>query len=293
MERRFAESDPTDCGAEQEWIVEHPLGPRVLGVTRAWVTEPQEAHTETVWILRDITDEKRLAEERAAARRTNALAEIATLLAHEIRNPLGSLEMFTGLLADATEEQPEARQWVNHLQAGLRSLSATVNNVLQFHSRPNTVRVPTDLDRLLRETAEFLTPLARQRGMQIVLENDLGRITIGVDPHCLQQVFYNLALNAFRSMTPGGYLTIRVSAAQESPVPGVRIEFEDEGVGIAEENLDRIFEPGFTTNAGSPGLGLSVCKKVMEQHGGEIRVRSVRQHGSTFTAVLPLSGGTE
>ncbi len=108
--------------------------------------------------LRDISDEKRIAAEREAGRRSHALAEIVTVLAHEIRNPLGSMELFAGLLAGATEEMPEATQWVMHLQAGLRLLAATVNNVLQFHSQPCGELLPVRLDRLLRDTTEFLGP---------------------------------------------------------------------------------------------------------------------------------------
>ena len=70
----------------------------------------------------------------------------------------------------------------------------------------------------------------------------------------------------------------------------MQVEFQDEGRGLPEELLDRIYEPGFTTTSGSPGLGLAVCKKVVEQHGGEIRVRSKPQQGATFSIVLPVAG---
>ncbi len=73
----------------------------------------------------------------------------------------------------------------------------------------------------------------------------------------------------------------------------MQIDFEDEGNGIEASQLEKIFEPGFTTKAGSPGLGLSVCKKVIEQHGGSICVESHRQLGTTFSIFLPVSGGTE
>ena len=96
---------------------------------------------------------------------------MATLLAHEIRNPLGSLELFAGLLADAAATQPDLRRWTDHIQAGLRSLSATVNNVLQFHSQPAPQLTAVNLGRLMRESVEFLRPLARQAGLRIELQN--------------------------------------------------------------------------------------------------------------------------
>src|SRR5204862_3792673 len=115
------------------------------------ISEPSGVSADTIWIVRDATEQKRLAREREAARRSLALAEVATVLAHEIRNPLGSMELFTGLLADATAHLPETRQWITHLQAGLRGLSATVNNVLQFHSHPVVQLLPADLTRMLPE----------------------------------------------------------------------------------------------------------------------------------------------
>ena len=276
--------------SEQEWPQQTSAGNRVIGILRANISENSEGASDNIWIVRDITEEKKLAAEREAARRSHALAEVATILAHEIRNPLGSMELFTGLLADATEHMPETRQWMTHLQAGLRSLSATVNNVLQFHSQPAAQLAAIELDTLLSETLDFLQPLARQRGQSVRFENAIGKVATQADGNRLKQVFLNLALNAFRAMPPGGALTVRVGWAPQFPEGAVQVEFQDEGRGLPEELLDRIYEPGFTTTSGSPGLGLAVCKKVVEQHGGEIRVRSKPQHGATFSIVLPVAG---
>jgi len=102
----------------------------------------------SIFILRDVSEAGRLAEERDKLRREQALAEMSAILAHEIRNPLGSLELFAGLLAGAGLS-PECHGWVEQVQAGLRTLAATVNNVLHFHSLPAPERVPTDLGQLL------------------------------------------------------------------------------------------------------------------------------------------------
>lgn len=93
-----------------------------------------------------------MAGEREAARRSLALAEVATVLAHEIRNPLGSMELFTGLLADATSQMPETRQWVTHLQAGLRALSATMTNVVDVYINYLRRKVDSGYDRALIRT---------------------------------------------------------------------------------------------------------------------------------------------
>lgn len=293
IDRLLAESSSKAAASEREWSIEDPAGTRFLGITEAYVLDKDGFTSETICTLRDVTQEKRLAAEREKSRRNQALAEIATVLAHEIRNPLGSLELFAGLLADSTAATSEASQWVGQIQAGLRTLAATVNNVLQFHSQPCPEAIPTHLDRLLRETIDFLAPLARQRGMQIRFNNRAGKVLLHADPHRLQQVFLNLALNAFRAMTPGGWLILNVSWATPGENPVVQIEFEDQGVGIGEEQMEKVFDPGFTTHAGSPGLGLSVCRKVIEQHGGSIRLHSAPRLGTTFTLTLPAAGDLE
>jgi two-component system sensor histidine kinase FlrB len=270
--------------SDWEWASE---GDRAIRITQAQVNGG-EGGEDTVWLLRETTQEKRIAAENERAKRNQALAEIATVLAHEIRNPLGSLDLFAGLLADSTPAGSEASQWISHIQAGLRTLSATVNNVLQFHGQPTLGRVPTRLDRLMRETVDFLAPLARQRGMQIRLQNRAGKVTLDADANRLQQVFLNLALNAFRAMSPGGWLIVTLAKMSASR-PEVQIDFEDQGMGIPEEAMARMFDPGFTTHPGSPGLGLSVCKKVMQQHDGAIYAHSEPRLGSTFTLTLPVS----
>jgi len=284
---------PTDSFfLEQEWTSPASAGIRTIGILRANISDVPETAGETIWIVRDKTEEKRLAADREMARRSHALAEVATILAHEIRNPLGSMELFTGLLADATAHLPETRQWVTHLQAGLRGLSATVNNVLQFHSAPTKQAVPIELDRLVTETMDFLQPLARQRGQQILVENAAGKVSANGDGNRLKQVFLNLSLNGFRAMPPGGKLSVRLGWAPQFPGELVQVDFKDEGRGVPAELLERLYEPGFTTTAGSPGLGLAVCRKVVEEHGGEMRVVSKPQHGATFTVFLPAMGVT-
>jgi signal transduction histidine kinase len=276
-----------DASQEQEWIVEGSRDQRTLGVTRAWF-QAKESGGDSILILRDLTEAKQLERERETSRRAQALAEVATLLAHEVRNPLGSLELFAGLLADALAGQDELQTWINHVQAGLRSLAATVNNVLQFHSQPPSQLLPVDLLRLLKETADFLRPLAMQKMMHIDWRPPVAPVYILADPSRLQQAFFNLALNAFRAMQAGGTLSISASEIEVDSHLAATVVFADEGSGISAENLGKIFEAGFTTQASSPGLGLAVTRKVIEQHGGQIKVESHVGIGTTFTLVIPI-----
>jgi two-component system sensor histidine kinase FlrB len=228
-------------------------------------------------------------QERESLRRRQALAEMSAVLAHEIRNPLGSLELFAGLLADA-HLATEPQQWVEHLQAGLRTLAATVNNVLQFHSQPPPGFGPTDLGALLDWLELFLHPLAQRAHVRIERITSLHGVGVAADRHRLEQVLLNLALNSFQFMPGGGVLRISGGPGLPAEGRGPWLEMADTGSGIAVENLERAFDPGFTTRPGSPGLGLAVCKTVMEQHGGSIRVANGAGLGTTFTLEFPLSG---
>jgi signal transduction histidine kinase len=227
-----------------------------------------------------------LEETQSKLRREQALAEISSVLAHEIRNPLGSLELFAGLLAES-DLSPDCRNWVEHVQAGLRTLAATVNNVLQFHSRPEPDRSPVDLGQLLGWARDFFLPLARQSRVALSLQNHLSGVFFLADRHGLEQVLLNLVLNSIRALPGGGWIEIG-----GRPVPNgeaVVLTVSDTGPGIPAEQLPSIFEPGFSTRAGSPGLGLAVCRRIVEQHGGNISASTSRGCGARFTVIFPLN----
>jgi signal transduction histidine kinase len=256
-----------------------------IAVRHAWL-EPNQPHATSVFILRDISEAKKLERDRENLRRQQALVEMSALLAHEIRNPLGSLELFAGLLAEAHLEG-ESQRWIEHVQAGLRTLSATVNNVLHLHNTPQPECAPTDAGQVLDWAYEFLLPLARQARVELQMINGLRGVSIHADRHRLEQVLLNLALNALRFMPGGGWLSIR---GADLGANGVEITVHDTGPGIAPDDLPRIFEAGFSTRPGSSGLGLAVCQRILEQHGGTIGVESRLGGGATFWFRLP---GTE
>jgi two-component system, sensor histidine kinase FlrB len=270
-------------GEEQELALAAAPGvdPVWIAVRHAWL-EPNHADSPSVFILRDVSEAKKLEQERERARenvrRQQALVEMSALLAHEIRNPLGSLELFAGLLAEAKLED-DSRRWVEHIQAGLRTLAATVNNVLHLHSTPQPECDPIDLGQLLDWAYEFLLPLAKQARVELQVVNGLRGVVASADRHRLEQVVLNLALNAFRFMPGGGWLSIR---GRDLGAGGVEISVQDTGPGIAPQDLPRIFDAGFSTRPGSSGLGLAVCRKIVEQHGGAISVESRVGRGAAF-----------
>jgi len=242
----------------------------------------------SIFILRDVSEGKRLLREKDKQRREQALAEMSAILAHEIRNPLGSLELFAGLLAGAGLSQ-ECRQWVEHVQAGLRTLAATVNNVLHFHSLPAPQRALIDLGQLLDWAGGFLVPMARQARVEICLRNHLHGVWFAADRHRLEQTLLNLVLNALRAMPGGGWVEISGCRVNDGEMATAVISVSDTGPGVLEGDGTRIFEPGFSTHAGSPGLGLAVCRKIVEQHGGRLAAGNRAGAGASFTLIFPLA----
>ena len=229
---------------------------------------------------------RELEETHAKLRREQALAEVAALLAHEVRNPLGSLELFVGLLAES-ELDGERREWVERVQTGLRTLAATVNNVLHFHSLPQSARAPVDLGQLLEWARDFFLPLARQSRVVFSLQNQVAGVLLDADRHRLEQVLLNLVLNAMHAMPGGGWIELGGRKTEDGRA--VALSIADTGPGILPEHRARIFEPGFSTRSASPGLGLAVCRKIVEQHKGTITVASPPGRGAIFTLTFPLT----
>lgn len=263
-------------------------------VTVRYSTALQKADSESgtgsqvILICRDTTAYKAAEQERESSRNLVALAEMSTVLAHEVRNPLGSLELLVGLLAGDSGLSEDSKQCIQHLQAGVRSLSAVVNNVLRFHSAGTSNLQPTKLSDALRSATNFVQPLARQSGVALNLQLTVGDLEIAADAGELQQVILNLVTNALRHTSAGG--SIKVAARPETQGEGLVavIEVTDTGSGIRAEDLPRIFEPGFTTSQQSPGLGLTVCQRIVEQHHGTIAAYSQPGQGTTFLMEFPV-----
>lgn len=233
---------------------------------------------QSMWILRDVTANKNAEQEREAARNAMALAEVSAILAHEIRNPLASMELFAGLLI---EDPEQSSVWVSHLRVGIRLLSATVNNVLSLHGGSSAALVPIELSACVRDGVEFVRPIAEQAGVRL---RCLGkeRLRIEGNENQLRQVLLNLICNAIRHTPAGGDVTVTTRGGGDKGGRRAVVEVRDTGSGISEQQMESVFEAGFSARGDTPGLGLAVCRRLVESHGGEIRVRSRVGRGSTF-----------
>jgi len=289
-------ASPSSSGSEHEFCIQEGGNKRWLAVRLARVPLPRAGANQgpqppsglTVLICRDTTAQHEVERTREASRNMLALTETSAVLAHEIRNPLASLELFAGLLAGDSQMGSESRQWVSHVQAGIRSLAVIVNNVLHLKTRvaPQLSRIK--VSEILRGAADFVRPLANQAEVRLVVEDRSGGVELAADPNSLQQVLLNLAGNAFRHSFAGGQVTLSASTESMQGAPWVVIQVADEGEGIPAERIPQIFEAGYSTRQG-PGLGLAVCRHVVEQHRGSIAVASQPQQGAIFRLEFPVA----
>ncbi len=290
--------DPRAGDGEQEFSVAGAGGKRWIEVRKRRLyagQEPAQAAQrwrQTILILRDVTAHKQAEQERERARRATALAEVAAMLAHEIRNPLASLELFAGLIAESENVSlgggPELR-WISHMRAGIRSLSGTVNNVLSFHGAGFPALTPLNIAAALESSVEFVRPIAEQAGISLGFEAETVEVKVLGNASGLQQVVLNLVSNAVRHTPKGGLVRVALGllAGCVDRPSRVRIEFSDSGSGICPEQLVEIFRPGFSGSGNTSGLGLAVCGQIVRQHGGDIRVSSKLGCGTTFYVELP------
>lgn len=244
----------------------------------------EAAWLRSIWILRDVTATRNAEQEREAARRATTLAEISSILAHEIRNPLASLELFAELIA---EDPGAAAQWIAHLRAGIRTLSGTVNNVLSMNGESNLRFARLELSPCVQSAVEFVRPVAEQANVALSFVPAADALVIQGNEDGIRQIVLNLTCNAIRHTAAEGRVEVRAWREARQTGRVAVVEVRDTGCGIPAAQIGRLFEAGFSGTGETPGLGLAVCQRLMRQHGGAIRVSSRLNEGSKFQLEFP------
>lgn len=272
-----------DSGCDKRWLA---VGHRALaGTTDSSEATGRNDRLQSIWIIRDITASKQAELEREAARRATALAEISTILAHEIKNPLASMELFAGLI----EQEPgDASQWIAHLRAGIRALSGTVNNVLRLNSESRLRLTPIRLPACVESGVEFVRPIANQAGVTLSFAERETAIQVLGNEDAIRQIILNLVSNAIRHTAPGGSVVVSMRTLRLADASRARVTIKDTGCGIPESVLARVFDAGFSATGETPGLGLAVCRRLVAQHDGEIRITSQVNEGTSVQLEFPI-----
>ncbi len=248
------------------------------------VTEKlQQSHErleQTVLTLRDELGEKNRLLERK--NRLAALGEMAAGMAHEIRNPLGGIQLYASILAKDVSDRPQSLQVVRKISEGVKRLEALVSQVLQF-TREMPVNVARmDLADVVDQSLELAAGQIQAKCLRCQVEGPRP-MPVQADPLLIGQSLLNLVLNAAEALDEGGTLSVRFGAAERGEdSQQFYLVVQDNGPGIPPAILDRIFNPFFTTKETGTGLGLAIVHRVVEAHGGTIRVSNVETGGARF-----------
>ncbi len=242
-----------------------------------------------VMLVRDLTRSRREAEENLESERLNALTLLAAGVAHEIGNPLNSLDIHLQLLERRLRRLPAATRAPldEHLATARREigrLDALLRRFLQAIRPTVPRRERCDLHALIRQALRVLEPELRAREVRVTLDLAEELPLLDLDPGQFEQVFYNLLRNAFEALAgPGGAIAIRTRANEFE----VDATVEDDGVGISPEHMGALFEPFHSSKRSGTGLGLLIVRRIVREHGGEIEVQSEEGVGTRITLHLP------
>ena len=238
-----------------------------------------------ILLLRDITAERQLKRLSDRNDRLKELGEMAAMVAHEIRNPLGGIKGFASLLQRDLKEQPELQKMATYIVEGTDNLNKLVTNVLNY-SRPVKLNCEViDLvDQLHQISTSVQMDASLAKGINIVVQSDLDEFYLPIDVQLFQAALLNLIVNAVQAMPKGGTINLALLVVETEAI----IRVTDTGTGIAPEYLEKIFSPFFTTKPEGNGFGLPEVNKVIQAHGGTVEVYSQPGHGATFTIKIPI-----
>jgi signal transduction histidine kinase len=235
----------------------------------------------------------RIEQQMIATERLAALGTLAAGVAHEINNPLAIINESAGYLRTVLKKNELAEiphrasidKALEKIETGVKRARTITHQLLADVGKHEPVLTEVDLPALVGETARLIRRDADRKRIQVNLEADCDPPTLWADPNQIRQVLINLLNNAMHATEEGGRITVRLQRTDA----GVAIEIVDSGTGIPKENLDRIFEPFFSTKAPGKGtgLGLFVSRDIIEKAGGELAVESCLGEGSCFRIHLP------
>ena len=223
-------------------------------------------------------------------RRLAAMGEMAAKIAHEIRNPLGSIGLFASILERELAEDADRKALAEHISKGVKTLDNLLSNMLLFANTPEPRLSPVDIKDVIEDS---LVSLSARITKDVDIRKDYrGPTTLMADRNLLVQLFINLLINAFDAIEEEGTIEIK-TRSWENGSSFIEIELSDTGSGISREHIDRIFDPFFTTKERGTGLGLSIVGTIVKAHNGLIDVRSSPGEGTTFIIRLPREGRRE
>ena len=250
---------------------------RVLGITISPVQDRAGALLGTACLISDLTEMSNMAQQVRLQENMASLGEMSAGIAHEFKNSLATISGYSQMLAGGAD--PETREFAQKIALETGNLTRIVTDFLNFARPRGMQREPLDLRAMLEDCA-------RENGVTLTMQNLPAPCTVVADPTALRQVFSNLMRNSKEAERPG--TAIAITAQTENKGNQKLIRISDNGSGIPQDKLAKIFIPFFTTKAEGTGLGLALVHRIVTDHGGAVSVSS-NQTGTTFTIALPRS----
>ena len=246
-------------------------------------------HAGSLALIQDVTAVRELEDRLQRRNRLAAMGEMVGRIAHEIRNPLGSIELFASMLRRDLNGVPALRGYAEHISSSVHMMNRLLTNLL-LYTKPDCSHGEWHVtEDLMQDALTLAAHAVANTRIDIRLDVNPLASRIWCDAGQMKQVLLNLILNSIHAMPGSGTLTLSATLTEEQPPggPALRLSVSDTGVGIAAAQRSRIFDPFFTTRDDGTGLGLAIVHAIVEAHRGRIDVESVEGRGTTFTIVLP------
>lgn len=271
-----------------EVVLEQNGDRRVLDVSTSLLRESNET-IGVVVTFKDLTEIKTLEAQILRQERLAALGQLSAGVAHEIRNPLGIIKGSAELLQKRFAHLPEEEGLTEFIIDEVKRLSKVVTNFLEFARPKDPLLQQTDINAVLGYTVDMIEKQSNADRFQFVRDLTPDALTVNADREQFQQVFINLILNGMDAMPEGGTIAVRsrLSSSEGAPV----VEIEDHGTGIPKADLEKVFNPFYTTKENGTGLGLSIVHNIIQSHGARLKVNSVEGRGTVFRIVFPTTRG--
>ncbi len=256
------------------------------------LTTPQGQKRGFVLTLQDITQMKKLEQQASRSGRLTAMGEMAVKIAHEIRNPLGSIELFASTMKKDLEDFEEPRVLSEHISSCVKSINSIISNLLLFMRPEQKAGFQiVDLHDPLKDSLFFSDHVIQSNEhIEVITSYHSEPLMVLGDSELLKQMYLNLILNAIQSMPGDGKLMISTKKIEctQNGLGFAEIRFMDTGTGIPKAVMPRIFDPFFTTKKRGTGLGLAIVHNIMKLHGGSIDIRNSKKDGAVCIITLPL-----
>jgi len=278
-----------DAGCE---VSDHQLPPHAEGVTPLTVSisllRNSNGNVEGgVMILNDASAMEELRKRVRDQERLAWLGTLAAVVAHELKNPLVSIRTLAQLLPEKFDDAEFRNEFSTLALSEVDRINSMVERLLDF-ARPSQPSVEiVDINRLIEDTLALLKPQIAENNVKVEALYSATDATLLGDATQLKQVFLNLALNSIQAVRDHGMLTVRTSNPVDSSE--LLVQIIDDGVGIPEDKIDKVFDPFFSTKQRGTGLGLTISQMVVLQHNGTVEVSSEEGEGTSFSVRLPLT----